>query len=92
MAAAVWASCSVLARLVVKAGLIPADLTLLRFAPGALLMAPLLWRRGWRDLGGVGWRRGLLHGEGSLTLAGESDVCAGLLLRPVRRAAAALAG
>ncbi len=60
LAAAIWASYSVLARLAVKAGLSPGDLTLLRFAPGALLMAPLLWRWGWRDLAGIGWRRGLL--------------------------------
>lgn len=60
LAAAIWASYSVLARLAVKAGLSPGDLTLLRFAPGALLMAPLLWRWGWRDLAGIGWRRGLV--------------------------------
>ena len=60
LAAAIWASYSVLARLGVKAGLSPGDLTLLRFAPGALLTAPLLWRWGWRDLAGIGWRRGLL--------------------------------
>ena len=60
LAAVIWASYTVLARLAVKAGLSPGDLTLLRFAPGALLMAPLLWRWGWRDLGGIGWRRGLV--------------------------------
>ena len=60
LAAAIWASYSVLARLGVKAGLSPGDLTLLRFAPGALLMAPLFWRWGWLDLGGIGWRRGLV--------------------------------
>jgi drug/metabolite transporter (DMT)-like permease len=60
LAAAIWAVYSVLARLGVKAGLGPADLTLLRFAPGALLTAPLLWRWGWRGLAGIGWRRGLL--------------------------------
>ena len=59
LAAAIWASYSVLARLAVKAGLSPGDLTLLRFAPGALLMAPLLWRWGLRDFAGVGWGRGL---------------------------------
>lgn len=58
LAAAIWASYSVLARLGVKAGLTAADLSLLRFAPGALLMAPLLFRWGWRDLAGVGWWRG----------------------------------
>ena len=60
LAAVIWSSYSVLARLAVKAGLSPGDLTLLRFAPGALLMAPLLWRWGWRDLAGIGWRRGLV--------------------------------
>jgi drug/metabolite transporter (DMT)-like permease len=60
LAAAIWASYSVLARLGVKAGLSPADMSLLRFAPGALLTLPLMWRWGWRDLAGIGWRRGLL--------------------------------
>ncbi len=60
LAAAIWASYSVLARLAVKAGLSPMDLTLLRFLPGAVLMAPLLWRWGVRDLAGIGWRRGLV--------------------------------
>jgi drug/metabolite transporter (DMT)-like permease len=60
LAAAIWASYSVLARLAVKAGLSPGDLTLLRFAPGALIMLPFLWRWGWRDLAGIGWRRGLV--------------------------------
>ncbi len=60
LAAAIWASYTVLARMGVKAGLSPGDMTLLRFAPGALLVAPLLWRWGLRDLAGIGWRRGLL--------------------------------
>jgi drug/metabolite transporter (DMT)-like permease len=60
LAAAIWASYSVLARLGVKAGLSPADMSLLRFAPGALLTLPLMWRWGWRGLAGIGWARGLL--------------------------------
>lgn len=60
LAAAIWASYSVLARLAVKAGLSPGDLTLLRFAPGALIMLPFVFRWGWRDLAGIGWRRGLV--------------------------------
>ncbi len=60
LAAGIWASYAVLARLAIKAGLSPGDLTLLRFLPGGLIMAPLLWRWGWRDLGGIGWRRGLV--------------------------------
>jgi drug/metabolite transporter (DMT)-like permease len=60
LAAAIWTVYSVLARLAVKAGLSPGDLTLLRFAPGAVLMAPMLWRWGLRDLCGIGWQRGVL--------------------------------
>lgn len=60
LAAVIWSAYSVLARLAVTSGLSPADLTLLRFAPGALIMAPLLWRFGLRDLAGLGWRRGLV--------------------------------
>jgi drug/metabolite transporter (DMT)-like permease len=60
LAAAIWASYTVLARLAVKSGLSAGDLTLLRFAPGALLMLPFVVRWGWRDLAGIGWRRGLL--------------------------------
>lgn len=60
LAAVIWAGYSVLARLGVKAGLSPGDMSLLRFAPGALLTLPLLWRWGWRNLAGIGWGRGLL--------------------------------
>ena len=59
LAAAIWASYSVLAHQAVLRGLHPLDLTLLRFVPGALVMAPLLLRWGWRDLAGIGWGRGL---------------------------------
>jgi drug/metabolite transporter (DMT)-like permease len=59
-AAGIWAVYAVLARLGIQSGLAPVDLTLLRFLPAGLVMAPLLWRWGWRDLGGIGWRRGLL--------------------------------
>ena len=60
LAAVIWSVYSVLARLGVKEGLSPAEMSLLRFAPGALLTLPLLWRWGWRDLAGIGWRRGLV--------------------------------
>lgn len=59
LAACIWASYTVLARLAVKSGLAAVDLTLLRFSAGVLVL-PLLWRYGWRDLAGIGWRRGLL--------------------------------
>ena len=60
LAAAIWSVYSVLARLGVTSGLSPADMSWLRFAPGALLTLPLMWRWGWRDLAGIGWGRGLL--------------------------------
>jgi drug/metabolite transporter (DMT)-like permease len=60
LAAAIWTVYAVLARLGIQAGLAPVDLTLLRFLPAGLVMAPLLWRWGWRDLGGIGWQRGLV--------------------------------
>lgn len=58
LAAAIWTVYSVLARLGIKSGLSPLDMTLLRFAPGALVMLPFVWRWGLRDLGGIGWMRG----------------------------------
>lgn len=60
LAAAIWTVYSVLARLGIKSGLTPLDMTLLRFTPGALVMLPFVWRWGLRDLGGIGWRRGVV--------------------------------
>ena len=58
LAAAIWTVYSVLARLGIKSGLSPMDMTLLRFAPGALVMLPFVLRWGLRDLAGIGWQRG----------------------------------
>ena len=44
----------------IKSGLSPLDMTLLRFAPGALVMLPFVLRWGLRDLAGIGWRRGVV--------------------------------
>ncbi len=60
LAATIWTVYSVLARLGIKSGLTPLDMTLLRFMPGALVMLPFVWRWGLRDLGGIGWRRGVV--------------------------------
>jgi drug/metabolite transporter (DMT)-like permease len=60
LAAAIWTVYSVLARLGIKMGLTPMDMTLLRFAPGALVMLPFVLRWGLGDLAGIGWRRGLV--------------------------------
>jgi drug/metabolite transporter (DMT)-like permease len=58
LAASIWTVYSVLARLGIKSGLTPLDMTLLRFTPGALVMLPFVWRWGLRDLCGIGWWRG----------------------------------
>ena len=58
LAAAIWTVYTVLARLGIKSGLTPWDMTLLRFAPGALVVLPFVWRWGLRDLAGIGWARG----------------------------------
>ncbi len=90
LAAVIWSAYSVLARQAVKSGLSPSDLTLLRFLPGGLLLATWLWRRGPRDLGGLGWRRGLvlamLAGPGfSLLLMGgfaHAPLAHGVVIAP----------
>ena len=58
LAASIWTVYTVLARLGIKSGLSPMDMTLLRFTPGALVMLPFVWRWGLRDLAGIGWARG----------------------------------
>jgi drug/metabolite transporter (DMT)-like permease len=58
LAAAIWSVYTVLARLGIKSGLTPLDMTLLRFTPGALVMLPFVLHWGLRDLAGIGWRRG----------------------------------
>jgi len=60
LAAAIWTVYSVLARLGIKSGLSPLDMTLLRFTPGALVMLPFVWRWGLRDMAGIGWQRGVV--------------------------------
>lgn len=58
LAASIWTVYSVLARLGIKSGLSPMDMTLLRFTPGALVMLPFVLRWGLRGLAGIGWARG----------------------------------
>jgi len=59
-AAAIWGGYMAFARAGITGGVQPIDFVLLRFLPAALLVLPLLLRRGVRDLGGVGWGKGLL--------------------------------
>jgi drug/metabolite transporter (DMT)-like permease len=60
LAAAIWTVYSVLARLGIKSGLSPLDMTLLRFTPGALVMLPFVWRWGLRNMAGIGWQHGVV--------------------------------
>ena len=59
-AAAGWAAGFVAAKHGVSVGFSPADLAFHRFFWSGLLLMPLALRGGLRDLGGIGWGRGLL--------------------------------
>jgi drug/metabolite transporter (DMT)-like permease len=60
VAALVWGGYLAFARAGIVGGLAPLDFALLRYGTAGLLVLPLLPRLGWRDLGGVGWGRGLV--------------------------------
>lgn len=60
LAATIWTVYTVLARLGIKSGLTPLDMTLLRFMPGALVMLPFVWHWGLRKLAGIGWKHGVV--------------------------------
>jgi drug/metabolite transporter (DMT)-like permease len=53
-----WSTYSIASSLAAAQGFRPWDMTLLRFAGGALLVLPFLPRRRIADLDGLGWRRG----------------------------------
>src|SRR5688572_11183475 len=59
-AAACWAAGFVAARHGVQVGFAPADLVFYRFLVSGLILLPAIWHAGLPDLGGVGWRRGLV--------------------------------
>ena len=65
-AATCWAAGFVAAKHGIANGLSPADLAFHRFVWSGLLLLPLMAKAGFGDLGGVGWRRGLIM----LVLAG----------------------
>lgn len=96
-AALFWAAGLVAAKHGVAVGLTPADLAFHRFVWSGVLLVPGLWRMGMADLGGAGWRRGLIV----LLLAGPLQAIAsytGFTLAPlghgavIHPAAAALGG
>lgn len=59
-AVAMWAAYLAFARAGVKAGLTPVDFVFLRFVTAGIVMLPWVLRHGIRDLGGVGWGRGVV--------------------------------
>ena len=59
-AAAAWAAGFVAAKHGISVGFSPADLAFHRFFWSGLLLMPLVLRDGIKDLGGVGWGRGLM--------------------------------
>ena len=59
-AASCWALGFVATRHGLKAGLTPADLLMHRFLWSGLAFLPIVVRAGLRDLGGIGWGRGLV--------------------------------
>jgi drug/metabolite transporter (DMT)-like permease len=59
-AAVFWAAGFVAARHGIDAGFTPADLTFHRNFWAGLVLLPLAWRAGLRDLDGVGWGRGIV--------------------------------
>src|SRR5215470_13313211 len=96
-AAACWGAGFVAARHGVQIGLAPADIAFHRFVWAGLLLTPAVWRAGLRDLGGVGWSRGLIV----TLLAGPTQAMAsatGFTLTPlghgavIQPASAALGG
>src|SRR5262245_1194490 len=59
-AGAWWGVGLVAARHGIAVGLTPMDLAFHRFMWSGLFMLPLLWRFGFRDMGGVGWTLGIV--------------------------------
>jgi len=81
-AALFWAAGFVAARHGIAAGFSPADIVFHRFVWAGLVFLPLLARAGLRDLGGLGWAKGV-----ALTLAGGPPLAflsyAGFLFVPL---------
>jgi drug/metabolite transporter (DMT)-like permease len=59
LAALAWAAGFVVAKHGIQIGFSPADLAFHRFFWSGLLIQPMIWREGLRDLGGIGWMRGI---------------------------------
>ncbi len=59
-AASCWAAGFVAAVHGLGVGLTPADITMHRYVWSGLVLLPLVWRGGFRDLNGIGWGNGIL--------------------------------
>src|SRR5215467_1898108 len=59
LAALAWAAGFVVAKHGIQIGFSPADLAFHRFFWSGLLILPMIWREGLRELGGIGWVRGI---------------------------------
>src|SRR5215467_10465603 len=59
LAALAWAAGFVVAKHGIQIGFSPADLAFHRFFWSGLLVLPMIWHEGVRDLGGVGWGRSI---------------------------------
>jgi drug/metabolite transporter (DMT)-like permease len=82
VAAACWAIGFVAARHGVLNGLTPPDIAFHRFVWTGLFLLPVVWQAGLRDLGGIGWGRGLIM----MLLAGPTQAMAsatGFTLTPL---------
>lgn len=58
--ALIWSAYMVLVRDGVTGGFAPIDMAAARYWPAGLIMLPVLLKAGIRDLGGIGWGRGLV--------------------------------
>ncbi|WP_416899318.1 MAG: DMT family transporter [Minwuia sp.] len=58
--ALIWSAYMILVRHGVTSGFAPIDMAAARYWPAGLIMLPVLLRVGIRDLGGIGWGRGLV--------------------------------
>lgn len=60
LVALIWGIQPVVSRYGFQLGLSAQDATLVRYLTSGLLMLPYVWRRGFLDACGIGWRRGVL--------------------------------
>jgi len=60
LAVSIWAGQISVNAVALRAGLDTFDVTAIRAVVAGLVLLPVLWRAGFADLGGIGWRRGFI--------------------------------